>query len=561
MITHCEGEGTRVRRSSFSGSAVRISLVATVILLLLVAPAMAVAQNGDPMERAKAVQERISGALMARDGIVGTGVGINGAGVPVIRVYTVHEGIAGIPRSADGFAVRPVVTGLITASSCPGGDPTKRCDRPVPIGVSVGHPSVTAGTIGARVSKNGKVYALSNNHVLANSNNAVKGDAALQPGSYDGGTDPADRIGTLDEWKIINFNYTSCTSPISPDNPACNLMDAAIAVSTTGNLGATTLAGWAPASATATTATSATPTLSVLKCGRTTGCTVGSVAEVNVVVDVCYAARGIFCTSIARFVNQFTVSPGTFSAGGDSGSLIVTNNAAKNPTGLLFAGSSTRTIANPISAVLGHFGVSVDSSSSEPPPSDTTAPAPPTNLTATAGDAQVSLSWTANTESDLAGYNVYQRSPSSGGGDLANYSKVNTSLLTGPSFTGTGLTNGTTYYFVVTAVDTSGNESTASDEASATPVAAPAPGAPSDLSATKRIQGTVRVDLAWTGGAATINVFRALDTGAFSQVASVSNSGAYTDNLGKRPTAGTYRYMVCNAGTTTCSGEASVGAP
>ena len=532
---------------------VRLALATTMVALLL-APGVVAAKNGDGLARAIAVQERITGALMAKAGVVGTGVGLNAAGVPVIRIYTVGEGVAGIPRSADGFAVRSVVTGLIMAQACQDtGNPAERCNRPVPIGVSVGHPSVTAGTIGARVSKNGNVYALSNNHVLANSNNASIGDAALQPGAFDGGTDPADRIGTLAEFKAISFNYTSCTSPFSPTNPACNTMDAAIAVSTTSNLGTATLAGWAPS----TTTTTATVGLNVHKCGRTTGCTTGSVAEVNVVVDVCYAARGPFCSSAARFVNQFTVGSGSFSAGGDSGSLIVTNNSAKSPTGLLFAGSSTRTIANNIGSVLSNFGVSVDSSSSPPPP-DTTPPPVPTNLMASAGDTQVGLTWSGVSASDLAGYNVY-RSTTSGG----PYSPVGSVGATTTSFTDTGRTNGTTYYYVVTAFDTSSpaNESANSTEAFATPVAAPAPAGPTGLTATKRIQGTVRVDLAWTGGTANIAVQRAFDTGAFGVIATVSNSGAYTDNLGRRPTAGTYWYKVCNAGTTTCSSPESITAP
>lgn len=529
------------------------ALLATTVALLALGPSFVAAQNADPFGRAISIQERITPQLMEKAGVVGTGVGRNAAGVPVIRVYTVDESVAGLPRSAEGVGVRSVVTGLITAQACQDtGDPTERCNRPVPIGVSVGHPQVTAGTIGARVSRNGNVYVLSNNHVIANSNNANVGDPTLQPGAFDGGSDPGDEIGTLAEWKTINFNYTSCTSPFSPTNPACNTIDAAIALSSTTNLGTATLAGWTPSA----TTQADTVGLSVLKCGRTTGCTTGSIAEVNVVVDVCYASNRFFCTSAARFVDQFTVSPGTFSDGGDSGSLIVTNDSNKKPTGLLFAGSDTRTIANPIGYVLTHFGVSVDSSSTSPEP-DVTPPAAPTGLTAKASDSQVSLSWNANSETDLAGYNVY-RSTTSGSG----YTKVNGSLVTGTSFNNTGLTNGTTYYYVVTAVDSSANQSPHSNQASATPEAATAPAGPADLTAAKRIQGTVRIDLRWTGGGSSIDVFRQAPTAtSFTRVATVSNTGAYTDNLGKRPTAGTYHYLVCNASTSACSNEVEIGAP
>ncbi len=105
---------------------------------------------------------------------------------------------------------------------------------------------------------------------------------------------------------------------------------------------------------------------------------------------------------------------------------------------------------------------------------DTTPPAAPTGLAATAGDGTVSLDWNNNSESDLAGYNVY-RSTTSGSG----YAKINISLVTNSDYTDNTVTNGITYYYVVTAVDTSSNESGYSNQDSATPVQssqAPYPG-------------------------------------------------------------------------------------
>ena len=95
---------------------------------------------------------------------------------------------------------------------------------------------------------------------------------------------------------------------------------------------------------------------------------------------------------------------------------------------------------------------------------DSTPPGQPTGLGASAGDGQVGLSWNANGDSDLAGYDVY-RGTSSGG----PYTRLNGTLLTGTSYTDTGVTNGTAYFYVVTAVDLSGNNSTDSAEVSATP--------------------------------------------------------------------------------------------
>jgi poly(3-hydroxybutyrate) depolymerase len=95
---------------------------------------------------------------------------------------------------------------------------------------------------------------------------------------------------------------------------------------------------------------------------------------------------------------------------------------------------------------------------------DTTAPAAPTGLgvTGTSGKT-VDLAWNANAESDLAGYNVYVSTTSGSG-----YSKANGSLVTSTGFQVSGLAASTTYYFVLTAVDASGNESAASAEVSAT---------------------------------------------------------------------------------------------
>jgi hypothetical protein len=91
--------------------------------------------------------------------------------------------------------------------------------------------------------------------------------------------------------------------------------------------------------------------MGVKKSGRTTGLTTGTITAVNVTVDVTYSTQCGIGSQKARFVNQIAIGPGGFSAGGDSGSLIVEDVATcPRAVGLLFAGSSTITIANPISA-------------------------------------------------------------------------------------------------------------------------------------------------------------------------------------------------------------------
>ncbi|MBP8606361.1 MAG: alginate lyase family protein [Phycisphaerae bacterium] len=94
---------------------------------------------------------------------------------------------------------------------------------------------------------------------------------------------------------------------------------------------------------------------------------------------------------------------------------------------------------------------------------ETTPPAAPTELSATAGDGTVNLNWADNGESDFASYTVY-RSTTSGSG----YSMI-ASGLTASAYIDNTVSNGLTYYYVVTAIDTSGGESADSSESSATP--------------------------------------------------------------------------------------------
>ena len=125
-------------------------------------------------------------------------------------------------------------------------------------------------------------------------------------------------------------------------------------------------------------------------------------------------------------------------------------------------------------------------------------PGPPTGLTATAGNAQVSLTWippASDGGAELIGYDVYLGTSSHG----ESATPVNAALITSTGYTVTGLANGTTYYFTVDAVNDADLHSAASAEASATPVApTTAPGSPSGLTATA---GNAQVSLSWTAPA------------------------------------------------------------
>jgi len=305
--------------------------------------------------------------LMDVLGVVGTGVGIGPEGDPVLKVFTSRAGIQNIPEVLDDIPVMTKVTGRFYARENPAG----RFPRPVPIGVSTGHPDITAGTIGARVKDQDGVYALSNNHVYAAVNSASLGDPALQPGPYDGGRVSGDVIGTLDAYVPLNFCSVFWIWLICQD---VNTVDAAIARCTPETLGYATLSsdldgnpGYGTPSETIYGDSNGDGYfddkgsllgLKVKKFGRTTGMTHGEISAIDATVNVCYDDT---CSLIARFEDQIIISPGSFSGGGDSGSLIVTDDDENQPVALLFAGSDTETIANRIDLVLNSFGVTIDS--------------------------------------------------------------------------------------------------------------------------------------------------------------------------------------------------------
>jgi PKD repeat protein len=330
-------------------------------------------RSQEALERAIAAQEKHTKVLMAIDGVEGTAVGLDDNDQVVVKIYTARPGVANIPANLEKVPVQVEVTGQFVARL----STTDRWPRPVPIGISTGHPDITAGTISCRVTDGTDVYALSNNHVYANANDATIGDEVIQPGTYDGGSLSNDFIGVLHDFEPIDFSGGD------------NTIDAAIAMSTTDLLSAAT-----PGDGYGTPGkaiVSAGLGMLVQKYGRTTGWTHGQISGINVTVNVCYESLGgIFCIKQARFVNQITITPGGFSGGGDSGSLIVTDDNNRNPVGLLFAGSDTMTIANLIGPVLARFGVTVDDSSSQAP----VAPVANFQGNPTSGNAPLTVNFT-----------------------------------------------------------------------------------------------------------------------------------------------------------------------
>jgi len=351
----------------------KLLLVAVVVLWAFSGVLLAQGRSDQGLERAIEVQEKHTTQLMAIPGVVGTAIGIDQDSRAVVKVFTARGGVTGIPGILEDVRVQPVITGKFYALKPPAGkpdrpgkppkepeepiDPTSRFDRPVPIGVSTGNKNeCSAGTIACRVTDGTKVYALSNNHVYALENKALI-DEVLQPGLYDTDCvyDKANVIGTLANYVEIHF-------PNDPTEPfekwPTNIVDAAIAICCNETLGnATPSDGYGmPKSTTAT----ARINQAVKKYGRTTGLTKGKIYAINATVEVGYES------GVALFVDQIVITPGTFSAGGDSGSLVVVDGKGRDkaddrrPVGLLFAGSDLFTIANPIDDVLDALEVTID---------------------------------------------------------------------------------------------------------------------------------------------------------------------------------------------------------
>jgi PKD repeat protein len=425
----------------------------------------------DPLVReAIEVQHRHIGNLMRIRDVVGTGVGIGPDGLPAIKVFTARHGVPGIPEWLESVPVQVEVTGMIVALE----DTTARY-RPAPIGVSTGHPAITAGTIGARVKdEDGTVYALSNNHVYANSNDAKSikkdgtGDSALQPGPYDGASDTSFyQIGKLYDFEPIIFGGASNTMDaaiVEIFQPADEFLINSTLEDDYGTPNSETV--------------DATVGLPVKKYGRTTGLTHGQVSEINVTVNVCYEQWWIFCLKSAIFVDQIGISgisPVAFSAGGDSGSLIVTEQG-NNPVGLLFAGSSTRTIANPIDPVLQRFGVTIDGGG-------TVENIPPTaDFSYTTAELTVSFK-DKSTDSDgtVVGWNW----------DFGDGSATSTVQNPVHTYTASGI-----YIVTLTVMDNEGDEDTKSQTLT---VGVVPPAEPSGLTA--KAVSRSQINLAWTDNA------------------------------------------------------------
>ena len=201
-----------------------------------------------------------------------------------------------------------------------------------------------SGTLGSLVQNSqGTKYILSNNHVLGLAGQASAGDDISQPGLIDNGC----QVATV----VADFTVAPALS---------SGVDCGIAQLRTGLMDGT---GFIEDIGTISSVVKPPAIgLSVAKSGRTTGFTTGAISSISTTVSVRYPKScGGGGGTLFTFTNQVVINSTTFSAGGDSGSLIVTNNACAQPVALLFAGSSSSTIGNPISLVLSQLSTSLGS--------------------------------------------------------------------------------------------------------------------------------------------------------------------------------------------------------
>ena len=213
------------------------------------------------------------------------------------------------------------------------------------------------GTLGSLVTRGGTQYVLSNTHILARSDIAQLGDPIIQPGLIDTATCTPSGARTVAN---LSAFYNLETGPLPK-------IDAAIAqivagdVDSVGNilyLGASVDGNGVPVPGPpkAGTGIPASLGMGVAKSGRSTGLTCSTVLAVAVSVNAVQYQKG--CNTGATFdvnyTNQVDVDGGSFSAQGDSGSLIVSQSTA-DPVALLYAGSDTDTVGNPVGDVLNFF--------------------------------------------------------------------------------------------------------------------------------------------------------------------------------------------------------------
>jgi hypothetical protein len=205
-----------------------------------------------------------------------------------------------------------------------------------------------SGTLGSLVSRDGTFFILSNNHVLDKSGHGSPGDPICQPGLTDNRCAAGAIVASLAQAApLMTSNVDAALALVAP-----GAVDLSGAILDLGAAGPTGIVPGPPSAILADPGAVLAAGTRVAKTGRSTGLTCAMPAAISADVQVDYSTScGGPTEFTVTFHNQILISGAGFSESGDSGSLVVTVDAAR-PLGLLYAGSSTTTVAHPIADVL-----------------------------------------------------------------------------------------------------------------------------------------------------------------------------------------------------------------
>ena len=306
------------------------------------------------------VQDEVTPALLRQPEILGTAVGLDALGNPVLSVFIDRDSasagaaVGSLPREVRGVAVRAELIDEIRAMGYTG-----RQNPPISLGTTGGwtydlaNSYCCSGTLGALVLIGNLQYILSNNHVLegdtvtgGNGRIAQTGDPIIQPGLVDVGCAnyDAQTVGTLVKKNSLNSSNTDCAiAKVTAGKVRTDGNILGIGIISKSTVGASL-------------------SQKVKKSGRTTGTTHSTITGLNATVKVTYTKECAGAVWYKTFTGQIVVSnPSyTFLNSGDSGSLMVEDIATyPRSVGLLFAGNSSQAFANPIGAVLSFLGATM----------------------------------------------------------------------------------------------------------------------------------------------------------------------------------------------------------
>lgn len=331
----------------------------------------------EQMAHATAVLNSVRDEWLAREGVTAVDLGFKWSqglmtGQLSIRVHVAEKLPAAelsdeelFPEEIDGIPV-DVIEAEYGLQLLPGGAqleaaPPARTTRydPVPLGVSIGNPRITAGTLGAKVYDAASLLpmVLSNWHVLVGSPSAVPGESIWQPGALDGGH-ATDTLATLS--RSVLSPYDAAVAQLTNSREVLSETVEGVAIEDV-----------------------AAPQLGMMvwKSGRTTERTEGFIDGIKMSTSVNYGAAGVrTMQEVFRVVPRPGAGDIEVSMGGDSGSIWVDEASGKG-VGLHFAGeignAPEHGLANELQPVLTWLNVLMPAQRPLPPDPDPTPIAPP----------------------------------------------------------------------------------------------------------------------------------------------------------------------------------------